>query len=229
MIETNSQLKGVFWDLDGTLSNSYSLGFTSTNEVLRNNGKRLIDEDEYHEGTKYPTPQRMAWHATGNPDDTVGEILGNEFDALYVQLVSKETSALFPGIFELLTELSERHSNVRFGILSNACTAYVDAVVCSNDLSAYFPVKLGADKVEAAKPAPDGLLQICEFFSIQSSSCIYIGDSPTDGLAARAANMKSVGFTWGSHPFEKISPSFDHVVHSVPELRSFLVEFLLEK
>ena len=43
---------------------------------------------------------------------------------------------------------------------------------------------------------------------------VYVGDSPSDGKAARAAGCKSVGVAWGSHPVENLAPQFDIIVHT---------------
>ena len=45
-------------------------------------------------GTKYTTPRRLAWHVTNNPDDPIGVKLGQQFDDLYVKLVSSDTGRL---------------------------------------------------------------------------------------------------------------------------------------
>jgi phosphoglycolate phosphatase-like HAD superfamily hydrolase len=65
----------VLWDVDGTLSDSLQLGFDSTNAVLQRNGKNPISTESYHQGTKFTTPRRMAWHVTGDPDHLIGEEL----------------------------------------------------------------------------------------------------------------------------------------------------------
>lgn len=65
----------VLWDVDGTLSDSFQLGFDSTNAVLQRNGKDRISTESYHQGTKFTTPRRMAWHVTGDPDHPIGEEL----------------------------------------------------------------------------------------------------------------------------------------------------------
>jgi phosphoglycolate phosphatase-like HAD superfamily hydrolase len=83
------ELKCVLWDVDGTMCDSFQLGFSSTRVVLQNNGVKDITEEDYHLGTKYviyhlhsnniiiiisryTTPRRLAWHVTGNPDDPIG-------------------------------------------------------------------------------------------------------------------------------------------------------------
>ena len=220
------QLRAVLWDVDGTLADSYMLGYASTNTVFRNNGLPEIGEDVYHMGTKYTTPRRLAWHSTGNPDDDCGIELGNQFDNLYVNLVSLETAPFYNGISDVLSSLVKEYPSLRHGALSNACGAYVTAVLRVNSVTNDFVIGLGADDVPAAKPCPDGLLQICDVLQIHPSQCIYVGDSPSDGQAAKNAGMPSVGVTWGSHPIETVEPAFTYTVHNTESLGFILSEIL---
>lgn len=215
-------LHAILWDVDGTISDSFMLGFSSTQKVLERNGKGRISEHEYHEGTRLTTPRRLAWHVTGDPDHEIGIELGRQFDELYVDLVSKETAPLYPGMLELLQELSSS-KRVLIGALSNACGAYVSAVLRENDLNDIFSIGLGADEVSRAKPHPDGLLHCCKTLNVHPSRCVYIGDSPSDGEAAASAGMISIGVTWGSHPSEKVRKAFTRSVDTVEQLKSILL------
>eukprot|EP01041_Mallomonas_annulata_P005147 gene5147-10287_t len=218
----------ILWDVDGTLCDSYMLGFTSTQNVLQKNGYPLISESDYHLGTKLTTPRRLAWHATGNPDNELGISLGQQFDDLYVGLVSVETAPLYDGIIDILQELS-KDEHVSIGALSNACGSYVRAVLASNKINQYFSVQYGADEVPAAKPSSLGLLKCCEELHVSPTAAIYIGDSPSDGEAARSAGMYGIGVTWGSHPVETVKPAFDKTVHSVKELQEEINHWLSEQ
>ena len=221
-----SNLRAVLWDVDGTLAYTSKLCFDSTNAVMRMNGLPEIGEEAYHMGTKLTTPRRMAWHCTGNPDDVCGIALGDQFDELYVKLVTLETAEFYAGIPEVLKSLVKEYPTLRHGALSNACGAYVRAVLLVNGVTDDFAIGLGADEVPAAKPSGDGLLQICNTMQIDPSHCIYVGDSPSDGHAATNAGMSSVGVTWGSHPVESVKPAFTRMVHSTEELGLVLLEML---
>lgn len=221
--------RAILYDVDGTISDSFMLGFKATDEVLKREGFDSISEETYHQGTRFTTPQRFAWHATGDPDDTsgVGDKLGSLFDNYYVELVSKETAPLYDGIHEMLRSLPEDYSSLKQGALSNACGAYVKAVVRVNDLEGLFGVIKGADEVPEAKPKGGGLLMCSDLLGEDPGSCIYVGDSPTDGQAAKAAGYYcSVGVTWGSHPSQTVRPAFDYTVSSVPELETILRQLL---
>ena len=217
-----SCVEAILYDVDGTLSDSFMLGFKATDEVLKAEGYPSISEETYHGGTIYTTPRRFAWHATGNPDDNsgIGEKLGGLFDDYYVNLVSLDTAPLYVGIDQMLRSFA---TQVKQGALSNACGAYVRAVCKVNEVRDLFGVMKGADEVPEAKPGGGGLLMCSEILDVEPSNCIYVGDSPTDGHAATAAGYYcSIGVTWGSHPPERVRPAFTHTVSSVDELRELL-------
>ena len=217
-----SDARAVIWDVDGTLADSTALGFTSTNVVLLENGLPAITLAHYKTGTRYPTPQRMAWHAVGNTSDAIGEPLGAAFDKHYVALVSTETAGFYAGIAELITKLSER--KIKQAVLSNACGEYARRVIEVNQAEKYFAAVHGADDAPEPKPSPAGLLQIAKTNHWIPSKCIYVGDSPSDGAAAKAAGMVSIGVPWGAHSRTSLCESghFQHVVNTVEELSELL-------
>ena len=96
---------GVVFDIDGTLADSFRLGFDATNVVLRRNAFPPISEADYHDNCIYVTPERMARHAVGEHDEDLGRRLGAEFDREYIALVSTETAGFYPGLRPLLERL----------------------------------------------------------------------------------------------------------------------------
>lgn len=217
--------RAVLWDVDGTLVESTKLAFDATNEVLKAQGKEPINVDEYKVGCKYTTPERFNFHMGLETGNALGAELGQIFDDTYVARVSKETAGLFDGMDKLLRSLAlAGHPQ---GALSNACGAYVRAVMTANELDeapppdmrmALFRVALGADEVPKAKPDPDGLLMCCEKLGVQAENGVYVGDSPSDGKAARAAGMKAVGVLWGANGAEALEEHFDVLCEDVPSL-----------
>jgi HAD superfamily hydrolase (TIGR01509 family) len=222
-----ANLKGIIFDIDGTLADSWKLGFDATQSVLTKNGIEEIAEDEYHRCTRYCTPDRLARHAGLMPGDDdfepVGIRLGAEFDTLYIGLVSLETAAFYPGIRELLQGLP---STVQLGALTNAAVAYAHAVFAVNLKSkdaVGFQSIHGADDVPAPKPAADGLWLVCKELGLEPKDCVYVGDSPSDAMAAKNAGMPAIGVLWGSHSEESLKNApFDCLCRTVEELQQLL-------
>jgi phosphoglycolate phosphatase-like HAD superfamily hydrolase len=106
------------------------------------------------------------------------------------------------------------------GALTNAARAYAVAVLKANELSNLFAVVHGADSVPSPKPSPSGLLQCAQEVGVAIGRVLYVGDSPTDGAAAKAAGAYGVGVAWGYHHAELLQAQFDVVVHTPEELRA---------
>ncbi len=94
-------------------------------------------------------------------DRKAGENLAQEFDRKYIDLVSKKTAALYPGIAKLLEKLQSKMDPWTIGALTNACVEYAERVLDVNGVRAMFTCVHGADDTPKPKPAPDGLLQCC--------------------------------------------------------------------
>jgi len=211
----------VLWDVDGTLADSTQLGFTSTNAVLAEAGWNTITLADYEQGTRHPTPQRLAWHATGDTAAACGLVLGAAFDRHYIALVSTTTAGFYPGIPALVAAITAAGKPQT--VLSNACGEYARAVVRVNGAAAHMMRVDGADDAPAPKPAPDGLLAQCRAFGWPPEACVYVGDSPSDGAAAAAAGMMSVGCTWGAHSTAQCQGAFDVLVDSPEHLAKLLL------
>lgn len=78
----------------------------------------------------------------------------------------------------------------------------------------------GEEDVIAPKPAPDGILTVCERLGIPPAQALMVGDSPADMLAGKAAGVAGcVGVTSGISRREDLEPYADVVIESVHDLR----------
>lgn len=214
----------VLWDVDGTLADSSPLGLAATNDVLRSHGHKAVGEEAYEMGLRFTTPARLAWHAWDIRDideaEKRGMDLAKAFENQYIQSVNSNTTPLYAGIKELVKELAD--SNVPMGALSNANVNYVKAVLKAHRLAEPFWTLHGADTVPAPKPSGEGLLLCCRELAVEPEDAVYVGDSATDGQAAKDAGLFSIGVAWGSHPRKTLEMHFDVVVDTVAELRAKL-------
>jgi pyrophosphatase PpaX len=60
-----------------------------------------------------------------------------------------------------------------------------------------FETIVGGDETERHKPDPEPLLLAAERLGARTADIVYVGDSPFDIRAAKAAGMGSVAVTWG--------------------------------
>jgi len=87
-----------------------------------------------------------------------------------------------------------------------------------------FDVVVGSDDTERHKPAPDPLLHALDQLDAQADDAVYIGDSPFDIRAAKAAGVHAVAVTWGGiHTRERLEAEApDAVVNTTEELLAAL-------
>ena len=156
----SGRIRGVVFDIDGTLADSWNLGFEATKTVLaeyHNDREEVklspdtypLSSDEYHYGCRYTTPERLARHVGLQPGDAAfeetGNLLGEKFDRYYVQLVDTATAGFYDGIGEMLIKLHAGElkgrklgadevstDGVKLGALTNACVEYAHAVLKAN-------------------------------------------------------------------------------------------------
>jgi HAD superfamily hydrolase (TIGR01549 family) len=222
----------VIFDLDGTLIDSKALAMAATSAALEQNGFNdlVVDEKSYEYGSRFVTPKRLAWHATGetDKDDECGAVLAISFEKYIADQVTAGNTPLFAGILDMLQCLKQQ-DNISMGVLSNASASFVHNVITHHQLEDTFEMCCGAEDVPAAKPEPDGLNAMLHQLQVPPPHCIYVGDSPTDGMAAANANIYGIGVSWGNNSHSQLKTHFNEVVSSVSELQLALETFFEKK
>jgi len=80
-------------------------------------------------------------------------------------------------------------------------------------------VIITSDDVEKRKPAPDPLLACARKFRVQSSKCVYVGDTRIDIKAGKAAGMKTVGVLTGFDDYDMLANEGpDAIIDSIGNL-----------
>jgi pyrophosphatase PpaX len=85
-------------------------------------------------------------------------------------------------------------------------------------------VLVGGDDTARHKPEPDPLLEALSRLGARAEEAAYVGDSPFDVRAARAAGLLAVAVGWGGiHPDERLlAEQPDALVHEPDELLDLL-------
>ena len=115
------------------------------------------------------------------------------------------------GIEEMLFDLIELNLNV--GVLTNRNREFMEhelAVVNGTGWQQFFHTVVCGDDVSHRKPAPDQILKALEDLGVEpGADCWYIGDSTTDIIAAKEANVTGIfynGAGWNQEWIDKIFP-----------------------
>lgn len=144
----------------------------------------------------------------------------NTFLDYYAQNLCVETLT-YPNVLTTLQYLNEK--GYRLAIITNKPYAFVGPLLDGLHLSDFFELWLGGDSLEKRKPDPLPLHYLCKRMGVTVDECVMVGDSKNDILAATAANMQSIGVTYGYNYDEPITVyKPDHVVEDLSEIRGLL-------
>jgi pyrophosphatase PpaX len=122
------------------------------------------------------------------------------------------------GMEEALTRLKDEGR--RLGIVTAKRRATVDLAFETVAIEHLFDVVVGSDDTERHKPDPDPILHALGLLDAAPDEAVYVGDSPFDVRAAKAAGVHAIAVTWGGiHPRERLEAEGpDAVVDSAEEL-----------
>ncbi len=209
--------KLVIFDLDGTLLNTIADLAAASNHALEQCGfprhapssypffvgngvtkliERILPEDER-------TPANIQKMRT-----CFGE---------YYDLHGTDLSEPYPGIRQLLDELTER--NIAIAVASNKYQSAVERLI-NHFFPQYSWAAVEGHKEDwPVKPDPSIVFDILAKHPTPKQDVLYVGDSGVDMETARRACVESCGVTWGFRPESELTANFaDHIAHSPDEV-----------
>jgi pyrophosphatase PpaX len=179
----------VLFDLDGTLVDSAAVILGSfhhaTETVLR---RRFPDERILAQVGGSNLATQMALLDAEHVDELV-RVYREHNEPLQAEL------ATFPGMVEVLAQL--KREGRRLGVVSAKQGPTVRRAFESAGIGTFFDVVVGSDDTDRHKPDPEPVLKALELLEARPQEAAYVGDSPFDAAAARAAGVFSVAVGWG--------------------------------
>lgn len=206
----------VLFDLDGTLVDSGAIILASFKHAARTVLARDVEEE-----------QIAALVGGSNLHDQMRVLSPAHVDEL-VRVYREHNRPLhdeleaFEGVEELMETLSEQRR--KLGIVTAKGRPTVDLAFAVLSLERYFDAVVTADMTDRHKPDPDPVLKALELLESEPAQAAFVGDSPYDIAAGRAAGVFTVAVSWGKiHPEERLlEAGADVLVHSPQELLDVL-------
>lgn len=202
----------VLFDLDGTLIDSGGLILASFRHATRSVLGRVIPDEELMAGVGGHGIEAQMREFDEEHVDELVRVYREHNTGIYGGVRA------FPGIVEVLELL---HGEGRkLGVVTVKSRRTVDVTFDVLPLRRYFGVVVTGDDTQRHKPDPEPLLQALARLGADAGSAAYVGDSPFDIRAAKAARMTAIAVSWGNiHPVERLEAEEpDHVVRAPAEL-----------
>jgi pyrophosphatase PpaX len=203
----------ILFDLDGTLIDSGPIIMASMRHASVTVLGLEPDEDKVRAAIGGPGLTAQMRDLDPNRVEELVAVYRAHNEPLHSTLES------FPGIFELLAELDRRGH--RLGIVTAKRVATVELAFerfpLLRDLT---QVLVGAEDTERHKPDPDPVLEALSRLGASPEEAVYVGDSPFDIRAGRAAGVFAIAVGWGGiHPDQRLlAEQPDALVHDPEEI-----------
>lgn len=201
--ETQVRIRGVVFDLDGTLLDTLEDIADAANAALAERGHPAhpVDAYRYFVGDGAPTLiHRILPESSRTPEEEA--YLLARYKQIYGDGWNRKTVP-YPGITDMLRALAAR--GLTLAVLSNkpqdATTACVEGFLVGCD----FVIVQGQTDIFPKKPDPAGANAIARQCGIGPAEWLYVGDTATDMQTAVRAGMVPVGALWGFRTADELT------------------------
>ena len=201
--------RGIIFDMDGTLVDSFHAIHGSLAETMKQVGLTPWNLEK--------TKQHVGRGIGYLVESAVGATRKEEAVKIFRQDYGETCLArtfLLPEVSETLPLL--RASGLRLAVATNKALAFTEKILTHLEVDRYFECVLGPDAVARPKPHPDMVDTILARLEITKQECLYVGDMPLDVETASRAGLDCLLVATGPYPY----PTLQREV-SVPVLKAF--------
>ncbi|MQA26742.1 MAG: HAD-IA family hydrolase [Micromonosporaceae bacterium] len=207
-------VQAVLYDLDGVILDSRDLVATTLTSVAASALGDAPDAEAVGRVLSLPPVEALA--ALGVPD--AAQAFDDGFDAAYA--IHAHQARLVPGVVSGMRRL--RAAGLRLGLVTLQRRHRL-AMLPLQEVLDLFDVTVAFEDA-APKPAPDGVLGALGLLGVPPAQAWFIGDSPTDIAAGRAAGVTAAGASWGYYAAETLWEAWaDPILYDPGQITTILL------
>jgi pyrophosphatase PpaX len=204
----------VLFDFDGTVVDSGGIILASMRHATRTVLAREYSDEELMASVGGPgLDAQMVAIAPEHAEELV-RVYREHNESIHDELKA------FAGMEDVLRTL--RAEGRRIGMVTAKRRKTVALAFEYLPLAPYFETIVAGEDTERHKPEPAPLLLALDRFSAVPADAAYVGDSPYDMRAAKAAGVAAIGVTWGRIHGRAALADADVVVDTPEELLAAL-------
>ena len=187
--------KAILYDLDGTLLDTADMNIVTLQRIIREE----LGVERSYEQLRYSFAQPGM--------QTIRELGVRDADGVYARWVRyvnefPHPAAPYPGVAEALAGLQEK--GILQGVVSSKKRRQYAIDFTAQGLDRYMAAAVLEEDTLRHKPDPEPLLLCLEKLGVSACEALYVGDTPSDCLAAHTAGMDFAFAGWGITPAEEI-------------------------
>ncbi|MEW6616025.1 MAG: HAD-IB family phosphatase [Thermodesulfobacteriota bacterium] len=191
-------IRGVIFDLDGTLINSVDSIHEGFNYVLKSFGYQPIKISTLKalfQNSIVNTMNQLV--SPGELDDAM-----RLFKEKYIELIA-DTPPLFSDVRQVVKSL--KNSGLALGIATNMEGRYAKKILRQSKIEGYFEAVIGVDDHGKPKPDPDVIFDALRGMNLPEEDVVFVGDSMIDIETGKNAGVDVYAVPTGFETRETLS------------------------
>jgi beta-phosphoglucomutase len=186
------KLKGVLFDLDGTLVDNNEVHYKAWKKYLSDSGIEISDED-FKENISGRTNEDAVEHIYNkkmSKDEAEKYYLAKE--EVYRQMYEPDIKPI-NGLEKFLRELQD--NGIDMAIATSGIRVNIQFMFRHIPIQQFFKTVIDSTAITNGKPDPEIFLNTAKALGIPPESCVVFEDSTSGVQAGKAAGMKVVALT----------------------------------
>ena len=216
----SQQPSAILFDLDGTLVDSIELIVAAAMNAFASRPGPSPSEAQIRNTIGRPLPTTFGpWLV----DDNDLPYLIGKYREYQLEHHDRLTNA-YEGIVDAVTAL--HRIGHPMAIVTSKVGFMAERALAHTGLAAYMRCIIASDSTTKHKPDPEPVLVALERLEATAAEAIFVGDSPYDMQAARAAGVHALGVAWGAFTSESLySAGAEMVIDRPAALLPYLSSF----
>lgn len=191
-------IKGILFDLDGTLLNTNELIYESFVYMFKNVLDKELKKDEITSLYGKPLEVSLSKYAENN---VMLKKMISTYRAYNIENHDSMCRA-FDGVPNLLKTLKDK--DIKCGIVTSKKKDVASMGLKITDILKYMDVIITPEDTEKHKPEAEPALKACEILKLHPHEVLMVGDSPNDLLCGKSAGCLCCGVEYTEIDLEEL-------------------------
>ena len=191
-------LDALILDVDGTLVDTNPIHVATFAAAFKEFGYVAAPDriaPEIGKGGDHLIPDVLGWSASEKDGEKIKKALKRRF----LDTLANTKVALLPGAVEIIEAAKKR--GLKVAIATSGEKEFLEAIEksCGVAFSEMVDLVVTAADAKESKPSPDIISAATQKLGLTPAQCFFVGDTPHDARACRAAGVVCFGLETGTH------------------------------
>lgn len=196
--DLKKRIRGIIFDLDGTLIEAYGAIYLGLKEVFQQSGKEFFPYNELKRYLKADLESTLYQFFSPEETQRYIPIMRRKYEEVYL-----DHTHFLDGAKEAIETL--HHRKIILGVASNKFGRFSRLALAHLNVASYFKSVVGAGDVPRNKPFPDMILTVLKEMELQAEAVVFVGDTLTDMKTGKEAGVDVYGLPTGFHTRQELS------------------------